>query len=109
MTEHMYEIEEGIVAVDSGEGAVLYRADDEMYFGLNTVGAFVYSLLDSSKSLSEIGAAVAKEFKISEEEIRTEPASARSNRRTSQKPKATRPRDTRWSWPPRAMRCVSLT
>jgi hypothetical protein len=44
------------------EGAVLFSAKDEVYFGLNAVGARVWELLKSHASLDSLCAAVAAEY-----------------------------------------------
>lgn len=45
-----------------GEGSILFHTAEEVYFGLNRVGARVWELLPSAGTLDELSAAIAAEY-----------------------------------------------
>jgi hypothetical protein len=44
------------------EGGILFHCADEVYFGLNPVGARVWELLPAADSVDALGAALAAEY-----------------------------------------------
>jgi hypothetical protein len=45
-----------------GDGSILFHSADEVYFGLNRVGARVWELLPAVESMDELTAAISAEY-----------------------------------------------
>ena len=61
---------EGVIFKPLSDGAVLFSTTDEVYFGLNPVGALVWELLPpKSRTLDELCAAVHAQYPDAEADI----------------------------------------
>ena len=57
-----------VVYTRVSEGAVLLSTAEEVYYGLNPVGARVWELLEAGRSVAEICGQIGEEFEGAEEE-----------------------------------------
>lgn len=56
-----------VVYTRVSEGAVLLSTEEEVYYGLNPVGARVWELLEAGRSVEEICAQIREEFEGADE------------------------------------------
>lgn len=60
-----------VVFTDLGEGAVLLHGDTKFFYSLDHVGAAVWRLLDTTRGLDGLVQALAAEFEVAPETVRS--------------------------------------
>ncbi len=60
------------VSCELGAGAAILDLRTGTYFSLNSVGAFVWNLLESPRSVSELREAVQERYDVAEEQCRAD-------------------------------------